>query len=92
MQSFKIVALFLLTVSGGYVKLLLKYIIVGNVGRGEVGNIIFYSSNLFLLVTKDHMQIFKIVAVLLLGYIWLNLKFPPKYTIVGGEGGVSEFF
>ena len=38
------------------------------------------------------MQIFKIVAVLLLGYIWLNLNFTPKYTIVGGEGGVSEFF
>ena len=37
------------------------------------------------------MQIFKIVAVPLLGYIWLNLKFTPKYTIVGGEGGVSEF-
>ena len=46
----------------------------------------------FLLVTKDHMHIFKIVAVLLMGYIWLNLKFTPKYTIVGGEGGVSEFF
>ena len=56
------------------------------------GNITFYSSNLFLLVTRDHMQIFKIIAVLLMGYIWLNLKFTSKYTIVGGEGGVSEFF
>ena len=63
---------------------------MGDVGGGIIE--LFYSSNLFLLVIKDHMQIFKIVAVLLMGYIWLNLKFTPKYTIVGGEGGVSEFF
>ena len=48
-------------------------------------------SNLFLLVTKDHVQIFKIVAVLLLGYIWLDLKFTPKYIIVGGEGGFQTY-
>ena len=40
----------------------------------------------------DHMQILKIEDFLLLGYFWLNLKFTPKYTIVGGEGGVLEFF
>ena len=50
-----------------------------------------YSYNPFLLVTKDHMQIFKTVAFLLLGYIWLNLKFIPKYTTVGVEEGVFEF-
>ena len=49
---------------------------------GGGGNMIFYSPNIFLLVTKDHMQIFKIAAVLLLGYIWINLKFTPKYTML----------
>ena len=38
------------------------------------------------------MQRFKIVALLLLGYFWLNLKFTPKYTTVGGDGGVLDFF
>ena len=37
------------------------------------------------------MQSFKIVACLLLGYFWLNLKFTPKYTMVGGHGGVLKF-
>ena len=35
---------------------------------------------------------FKIIVFLRLGYFWLNLKFTPKYTIVGGEEGVLEFF
>ena len=43
----------------------------------------FHSFNLFLLVTKDHSKIFKIIAFPLLGYFWLNLKFTHKYTIVG---------
>ena len=43
MQSFEIVALLLLTDSGGYVKFTLKHIIVGDVGvgRGGGGNIFF---------------------------------------------------
>ena len=49
-------------------------------------------SNLFLWVIKDLIEIFKIIVFLLLSYFWLNLKFTPKYTIVGGEGGVSEFY
>ena len=57
---------------------------------GASGNC--YGYNLFLSVTKDHMRIFKIIAFLLPGNIWLSLNFTPKYTIVGGEGGVSEFF
>ena len=40
-----------------------------------------------LLVTKEPMQSFKIIALLLLGYFWLNVDFTPKYTIVGGQGG-----
>ena len=43
------------------------------------------------MVTKDHIQIFKSIAVLLLGYFWLNLKLTLKYTIVGVEGGILEF-
>ena len=38
------------------------------------------------------MKSFKIVALLLLGYFWLNLDFTPKYTIVGGQEGVLEIF
>ena len=40
------------------------------------------------------MQNFKIVAYLLLGCTDSGgyVKFTPKYIIVGGEGGVSEFF
>ena len=49
---------------------------------GEGGELeFFYGSNLFLLDIKDCTQIFNIVALLL---FWLNLKFTPKYTIVGG--------
>ena len=52
---------------------------------GEGGNQkFFYGSNLFLLDIKDFTQIFNIVALLL---FWLNLKFTPKYNIVGDEGG-----
>ena len=50
-----------------------------------------YGFNFFLLVTKDHMHIFKIIAFLLLGYYWLYLKFTPKYNIVGDEEGVLDF-
>ena len=38
------------------------------------------------------MQIFKIIAFLLLGYFWLNPKFTLKYAIVGAEGGELEIF
>jgi hypothetical protein len=40
------------------------------------------------------MQNFKIIAYLLLGCIDSGgyVKFTPKYMIVGGEVGVSEFF
>ena len=37
-------------------------------------------------------QNFKIVAFFLLGYFWLNLKFIPKYTILGGEGRLFDRF
>jgi hypothetical protein len=53
----------------------------------------FKDSNDILLVTQDHMPNFKIIAYLRLcctdsgGYV----KFTPKYIIVGGEGGVSDF-
>jgi hypothetical protein len=57
---------------------------------GEGGELeFFYGSNLFLLDIKDCTQIFNIVALLL---FWLNLKFTPKYTIVGGKGRVVGFF
>ena len=93
MQNFKIGAYLLLecTDSGGYVKFTQKYIIVG----GEVGvSEFFKGSNHILLVTEDHMPNFKIVAYLLLGCTDSGgyVKFTPKYIIVGGEGGVSEFF
>ena len=53
----------------------------------------FEDSNHILLVTQDHMPNFKIVAYLLLGCTDSGgyVKFTPKYIIVGGEGGVSEF-
>ena len=35
---------------------------------------------------------FRIIAFLRLGYFWLNLKFTPKYTIVGGEDWVFNIF
>ena len=38
------------------------------------------------------MQSFKIVALLLLTVSGGYVKFTPKYVIVGGEGGVLEFF
>ena len=64
MQSFKIVAFLLLTDSGGYVKFTPKYVIVG----GEGGVLEFFlGSILILLVTKEPVQSFKIVALLLLG-------------------------
>jgi hypothetical protein len=68
--NFKIVAYILLgcTDSRGYVKFTLKYIIVGV--KGVYQNVL-KSSNHILLVTQDHMQSFKIVAYLLLGYCWL---------------------
>ena len=59
-------------------------------GEGGVSEF-FYGFNLFLLATKEHMQIFKIIALLLLFVFWLNLKFTLKYITVGGEGGVLEF-
>ena len=70
MPNFKIVAYLLLgcTDSGGYVKFTSKYIIVR--GKGGVSEF-FKDSNHILLVTQDHMQSFKIVAYLLLGYFWL---------------------
>jgi hypothetical protein len=73
MQRFKIVAYLLLgcSDSGGYVKFTPKYIIVG----GDF----FKGSNHILLVTEDHMQHFKILPYLLLGYFWLV------------EGGGEEF-
>ena len=57
-----------------------------------IGFNIYKGSILILLVTKDHMQSFKIVAFLLLGYFWLKLKFTSKCITVGGEGGVLEIF
>jgi hypothetical protein len=46
------------------------------------------------LVTQDHIPNFKIVAYLLLGYTDSGgyVKFTSKNIIVGGEGGVSDFF
>ena len=41
----------------------------------------------FLLVTKEHMQSFKIVAFLLLTDSGGYVKFTPKYVIVGVKGG-----
>jgi hypothetical protein len=40
------------------------------------------------------MQNFKIIAYLLLGSTDSRgcVRFTPKYSIVGGEGGVSDFF
>ena len=45
-------------------------------------------------VTQDHMPNFKIIAYLLLGCTDSGgyVKFTSKYIIVGGEGGVSEYF
>ena len=64
-QSFKIVALLLLTDSGGYVMFTLKYIMVGGEGGGYQN--FFQGSKLILLVIHEPMQNFKIVALLLLG-------------------------
>ena len=50
----------------------------------------FNGSNRFLLDIKDCMQIFNILAFL--SFFGLNLKFTPKYTIVGGKGRVVGFF
>jgi hypothetical protein len=70
MPNFKIVDHLLLgcTDSGGYVEFPPKFIIVG--GEGGLSDF-FKGSNHILLVTQDHMQGFKIVASLLLGYFWL---------------------
>ena len=38
------------------------------------------------------MQSFRTVALLLLTVSGGYVKFTPKYVIVGGEGGVLEFF
>ena len=38
------------------------------------------------------MQSFKIIAFLLLTNSGGYVKFTPKYVIVGGQGGVLEFF
>ena len=54
-------------------------------GGGDIEFLYGYN----VLVTKEHMQIFKIIAILLLGF-WLNLKFTLKYITVGGEGWVLE--
>ena len=93
MPNFKLVAYLLLgcTDSGGYVKFSPKHIIV----RGEGGVSDFLKcSNHILLVTQDHIQSFKIVVYLLLGCTDSGgyVKFTPTYIIVGGEGGLSEFF
>ena len=48
----------------------------------------FYVSILF--VTKDHVQIFKTVAFLLLGYFGKSLKFTPQIYHSGGlKGGIN---
>ena len=46
------------------------------------------------LLTQDHMQNFKILAKLLVGCTDSGgyVKVTPKYFLVGGEGGVSDFF
>ena len=54
--------------------------------------IFFKGSQKFLLVTQKPMQSFKILAFLLLTDSGGYVKFNPKYTTVGGEGGVLEFF
>ena len=44
------------------------------------------------MVTQEPMQSFKIVAFLLLTDSGGFVKFTPKYTIEGGEGGDTRFF
>jgi hypothetical protein len=50
-------------------------------------NKFFKSLKLFLLVTNEHVQSFKIVALLALTDSGGYVNFTPKYTIVGCEGG-----
>ena len=84
MDHIQVVAILLLSYCWLNLKFTLKYTIVG--GEGEILN--FYKgSKLILLVTQELMQSFKIIALFLLGYFWLNLDFTPKYTVVGGQGG-----
>ena len=63
-------------------------------GEGGGGFRIFLGSNHIFLVTQYHMPNFKIILYLLLGCSDSGgyVKFTSKYIIVGGEGGVSEFF
>ena len=66
-----------------------KYAEVG--GERGILEFFFKVSQKFLLVTQKPMQSFKIVAFLLLTDSGGYVKFTPKYTTVGGEGGVLEF-
>jgi hypothetical protein len=77
----KIVAYLLLgfTDSGGYIKFTPKFTIVG--GEGRVSDFV-KGCNLILLVTQDHMQSFKIVAYLFLGYFWLVKKMMIKTALI----------
>ena len=87
MQSFKIIALLLLTDSGGYVKFTLKYIIV----QGEGGYWDFFKySKFILLVIEEVMQSFKTIALILLTDSGGYVKFTLKYIIVGDSG--NRFF
>jgi hypothetical protein len=45
--------------------------------------LVFKGCNLILLVTQDHMQNFKIVAYLLLGYFWLVKEEEEEGTDLG---------
>ena len=67
-----------------------KYTIV----EGEGGGMSEFTlgSNVILLVIHEPMQNFKIIAFLILGYIWLKLNFTSKYTIVGVKGGGYQNF
>ena len=84
MQSFKLVAVLFL----GYFCLTLYFTPKYNKVWGQGGYYkLFQGFDLILLVTNETMQSFKIVALLLFVYFWLNLNFTPKYTIVRGQGG-----
>jgi hypothetical protein len=80
MQNFKLWLKIGSTDSGGYVKFNPKYIIEGGErGRG-VSEFLFKGCNLILLVTQGHVQNFKIIPYLLLGY----------FCLVGGTEGGTE--
>ena len=92
MQSFKIVAYFLLvcTDSGGYVKFTPKYTLVG--GEGGVSEFFLRFQSYSFGNSGPHAK-FQNRSLFLLGCTDSGgyVKFTPKYTIVGVEGGVSEF-